>query len=121
VLVNKGEYTSPAGETKRSNQAGETVTVFIPMSWGEGAIKLLKMFLCAAAEISLEDAQQFDDTSWFEFVEKACFHLGDEVNDLVTDEWGEQPLKGKEIKIIGHTKLTNAGKDFTKVEFDQAV
>lgn len=120
VLVDKGEFTTPAGDTRKSNQAGEVVIVFIKMKWAERALKMLKSFLCAAGEITSSAANQIDDQTWLEYAEKSCYHLGDEVDGFDTGNWVEQPLSGKTIEVTAKTVLTNAQKDFTVVDFSIA-
>ena len=119
VIVDKGNYTTPGGEERQSNQAGEVVTAFIKMSWVK-ALEMLKSFLCSAAEITPAQAAQISDSQWIEFAEKACFHLGDEVQGADVSEWEEQPLKGKQIKVTAQTIQTKSGNDFTRVDFDMA-
>ena len=119
VIVDKGNYTTPGGDERQSNQTGEVVTAFIKMSWVK-ALEMLKSFLCSAAEISPAQAAQISDSQWIEFAEKACFHLGDEVQGADVSEWEEQPLKGKQIKVTAKTIQTKGGNDFTRVDFDMA-
>lgn len=120
VLVDKGEFTTPAGDTRKSNPAGEVVCVFIKMKWAERALKMLKGFLCAAGEITASAANQIDDQTWLEYAEKSCFHLGDEVGGFDTKDWVEQPLSGKTIEVAAKTVLTKSNTDFTIVDFSIA-
>lgn len=120
VIVDKGEFTTPGGEVKRSNQTGEVVTIFIKMKWGEKALEMLKSFLCAAAKISPQAAAEIASDQWLEFAEKSCFRLGDEVEGFDTDGWAEQPLSGAAIKITACTVLTKSGHDFTRVDFSES-
>lgn len=118
VIVDKGNYTTPGGDDRQSNQAGEVVTVFIKMSWAQ-SLKMLKSFLCSAAEFDAVTAAKITDVQWVEFAEKACYHLGDIVEGADdTSDWVEQPLKGKSIKISAQTILTSNGNDFTRVDFE---
>ena len=117
VIVDKGEFTTPAGQTKNSNQVGEVVTIFVKMKWGARALEMLKTFLCAAADISREAAANIKDDQWLELAEKSCFRAGDEVEGFDTDGWQEQPLAGASVKVTAKTKMTNGGGDFTVVDF----
>ena len=119
VVADMGEYTTPCGEKKRSNVAGETIQTFINLGWPK-AMELLKSFLCAAAEITPAQTEQISNVQWVEFAEKSCFHIGDEVEGADVSDWEEQPLRGKEILVTANTIKTSGGNDFTKVQWEMA-
>lgn len=119
VLADKGDYTTPSGEPRRSNVAGEVIQTFINLSWYKAMDKVMS-FLCAAAEITPEQAREIKGPQWAEFAEKSCYHLGDEIDGADVSEWTEQPLRGKEIVVEASTILTDAKKDFTRVQWEMA-
>jgi len=118
VVVDKGEFTTPEGNTLKSNDPGDVIEIHIKMSWRKTAIRLLTAFIAAAAEIGPQEAAEIDEASWLEFAEKCCYHFGDQNEYFDTTDWQEQPLKGKGVQIAGETILTKESRrDFTQVKF----
>lgn len=119
AIVHYDQYTTPEGKVFSSNAPGERVAVHIKWSWGESAFKLYKQFLMAAAQMPPSQADTIDDSGWEEFCEKACYNLGDDVENFDATNWEPQPLRGSHIILQCETVLTQKSKkDFTKVQFE---
>jgi len=117
VTKDKGTWTNSKGEEVSSAAPGDLCTFCIKLSWRNWE-QTWKNFLCSAANFTESQAAAIPDDQWTEFAEKACYHLGDEIEAFDPSEWAEQPLKGAQVKVYANTIKTDQGYDFTKLIFE---
>lgn len=107
-------------EATGENKEGDLVETHILMKWGDKAEQMIKAFLMAAAKITPAQALEISNSDWMVFAEKACYHIGDEVEGLDVSEWQEQPLKGAQLTIRAEVEKTKNGGNFTKLHYSVA-